>query len=77
MQGKSCQQMVRERMLLTELSSRFLMSLMGGGLTFRVRRGLYNVQKTHIGYVVYVYFDFQHNDKGFPVQLDSKNRRGK
>jgi hypothetical protein len=40
---------------------------MGGALTFRVRCGLYDVQKTHIGYVIDVYFDFQHNDEGFPV----------
>jgi len=67
MQDKSCQRMVRERMLLTELSSRFLAQLMGGVLTFRVRCGLYDMQKTHIGYVIDVYFDFQHNDEGFPV----------
>jgi hypothetical protein len=65
--------MVRGHMLLTELSSRLPVQLTSDALTFRVRCGLYDMQKSHIGYVIDVYFDFQHNDKGFPVQFDRKD----
>lgn len=42
--------------------------------TFRIRRSLDNVQKSHIGYVINVNFRLEDDNERFAVKLDGKNR---